>query len=59
MNVSFLSLPLETQFQVIILYIDMALVAMGRILSIAIPMIVIAMAVFMFPSRQKRRRKTR
>ena len=59
MNVPFQSLPLETQIQVIIVYIDMALVAVGRFLSIAVPLIIMSCVVFMFPSRKKRRRGPR
>lgn len=59
MNVPFQSLPLETQVQVVIAYADLALVAIGRFLSVAIPLIMMAIVVFMFPSRNKRRGRPR
>jgi len=55
MNVPFQSLPREIQIQVIIVYIDMALATVGRFLSISVPLIVMTIIVFMFPSRNKRR----
>ena len=56
MNVPFQSLPPETQMQVVITYVDMALVAVGRFLQVAVPVALIAMIVFMFPSPKRRRR---
>ena len=55
MNVPFQSLSLETQIQVVIVYIDMALAAVGQFLSIAVPLIVMSIIVFMLPSPNKRR----
>ena len=55
MNVPFQSLPPETQMQVIIAYVDMALVAVGRFLKVAVPLVIIAMIVFLFYSLRKRR----
>ena len=59
MNVPFQSLPPETEMQVIIAYVDMALVAIWNFLRIAVPVVIIAMIVFLFPSLRKRRRKPR
>ena len=59
MNVPFQSLPPETQMQVIITYVDMALVAIWNFLRIAVPVVIIAMIVFLFPSLRKRRRRPR
>ena len=59
MNVPFQSLPPETQMQVVITYVDMALIAVGRFLQVAVPVALIAMIVFMFPSPRKRRRRSR
>jgi hypothetical protein len=54
MNVPFQSLPLETQIQVVIVYIDMALEAAWRFLRVAVPLLVIAVVVFVMPSRRRR-----
>ena len=54
MNVPFQSLPLETQIQVVIVYIDMALVAAWRFLCEAVPLLIIAVVVFVMPSRRRR-----
>jgi hypothetical protein len=54
MNVPFQSLPLETQIQVIIVYIDMALVAAWRFLCVAVPLLIIAMVIFAMPNRRRR-----
>lgn len=59
MNVPFQSLPPETQMQVIITCVDMALVAVGRFLQVAVPLALIAMIVFLFPLLRKRRRGPR
>ena len=59
MNVPFQSLPPETEMQVIIAYVDMALVAIWNFLRIAVPVVIIAMIVFLFPSLRKRRRRPR
>ena len=59
MNVPFQYLSPETQMQVIIAYVDMVLVALGRFLQVAVPLVLIAMIVFLFPSLRKRRRKPR
>lgn len=53
MNVPFQSLPLETQIQVIIVYIDMALVAAWRFLCVAIPLLIIAVVIFAMPGRRR------
>ena len=54
MNVPFQSLPLETQIQVIIVYIDMALVAAWRFLCVAVPLLIIAVVIFATPDRRRR-----
>ena len=54
MNVPFQSLPLETQIQVVIVYIDMALEAAWRFLRVAVPLLVIAVVIFAMPSRRRR-----
>ena len=54
MNVPFQSLPLETQIQVITVRIDMALVAAGRFLHVAVPLLIIAVIIFAMPSRRRR-----
>ena len=59
MNVPFQSLPPETQMQVVIACVDMALVVVGRFLQVAVPLLLIAMIVFLFPSLRKRRRRPR
>ena len=53
MNVPFQSLPLATQIQVVIVYIDMALEAAWRVLRVAVPLLVIAMVIFAIPSRRR------
>ena len=55
MNVPFQSLPLETQIQVIIVYIDMTLKAAWRFMSVAVPLLAIAVVVFAMPSRRRRK----
>ena len=55
MNVPFQSLPLETQIQVIIVRVDMALDAAGRFLRVAVPLFLIAVAIFAIPSRRRRK----
>ena len=57
MNVSFQSLSPE--IQVVIAYANMALVIVGRFLQVAVPLALIAVIVFLFPSQNKRRRKPR
>ena len=59
MNVPFQSLPPETQMQVVIACVDMALVVVGRFLQVAVLLLLIAMIVFLFPSLRKRRRRPR
>ena len=54
MNVPFQSLPLETQIQVIIVYIDMTLEAAWRFMSVAVPLLAIALVIFAMPSRRRR-----
>ena len=55
MNVSFHALPLETQVQIIVVYIDMALVAIGRFLRVAVPFFAVVMLFFLLWSRRRRR----
>ena len=59
MNVPFQSLSPETQMQAVITYADMALVSIGRFLQVAVPLALIAMIAFLFPSLRKRRRRQR
>ena len=54
MNVPFQSLALETQIQVIIVYIDMALETAWRFMRVAVPLLAIAMVIFAMPSRRRR-----
>jgi len=54
MNVPFQSLPLETQIQVVIVYIDMVLEAAWRFLRVAVPLLIIAVVIFAMPSRRRR-----
>ena len=54
MNVPFQSLPLETQIQVIIVYIDMALVAAWRFLCVAVPLLIIAVVICAMLGRRRR-----
>ena len=55
MNVPFQLLPLETQMQAVILYIDMALVAVWRFLRVAVPLLIVAVAILAIPSRRGRK----
>ena len=55
MNVPFQSLPLETQIQVVIVYIDMVLEAAWRFLRVAVPLLIIAVVIFAMPSRRRRK----
>ena len=55
MNVPFQLLPLETQIQVAIMYIDMALEAAWRFLRVAVPLLIIAVVIFAIPSRRRRK----
>ena len=55
MNVPFQSLPLETQIQVVIVYIDMVLEASWRFLRVAVPLLIIAVVIFTMPSRRRRK----
>ena len=57
MNVPFQSLPLETQIQVVIVYIDMALEAAWRVLRVAVPLLIIAVVIFAMPSRRRRKQR--
>lgn len=59
MNVPFQSLSPETQMQVVIAYVDMALVTVGRFLQVAVPLVLITMIAFLFSSLRKRRRRPR
>ena len=63
MNVPFHLLPLETKVQVIIAYVDMALVSVGRFIQVAMPLAAVvllaAMIVFLFYSKRSRRRVLR
>ena len=54
MNVPFQSLPLETQIQVVIVYIDMAIMAVLRFLCVAVPLTIIAVVIFAMPGRRRR-----
>lgn len=54
MNVPFQSLPLETQIQVVIVYIDMAIMAVWRFLCVAVPLLIIAVVIFATPGRRRR-----
>ena len=54
MNVPFQSLTLETQIQVVVVYIDMVLETAWRFLRVAIPLLVIFVVIFAMP-RQRRR----
>ena len=54
MNVPFQSLPMEIQIQVIIVYIDMALVAVWRFLCVTAPLLIIAVVIFAMPGRRRR-----
>ena len=56
MNIPFQSLPFETQMKVVIAYADMVLVSIGRFLQVAVPLVLIAMLVFLFPFSKRRRR---
>ena len=55
MKVPFQSLPLATQIQVVIVYIDMALEAAWRVLRVAVPLLVIAVVIFAITSRRRRK----
>ena len=57
MNVPFQSLPLETQIQVVIVYIDMVLEAAWRVLRVAVPLLIIAVVIFAMPRRRRRKLK--
>ena len=59
MNVPFQSLSPETQMQVVIAYVDMALVTVGWFLQVAVPLVLITMIAFLFSSLRKRRRGPR
>ena len=59
MNVPFQSLSPETQMQVIVAYVDMALVTIWNVLRIAMPVVIMAIIVFLFPSLRKRRCRPR
>ena len=54
MNVPFHFLPLETQIQVIVVYIDMAIDTIWSFIRVAVPLLVIALAIFAMPSRRRR-----
>ena len=54
MNVPFQSLPLETQIQVVIVYIDMAIMAVWLFLCVAVPLLIIAVVIFAMPGRRRR-----
>ena len=59
MNVPFQYLSPETQMQVVVAYVDMALVTIWNFLRVAVPVVIIAMIVFLFPLLRKRRRRPR
>ena len=55
MNVPFQLLPLETQMQAVILYIDMALVAVWRFLRVAVPLLIVAVAILAILSQRRQK----
>ena len=55
MNVPFQLLPLETQMQAVILYIDIALVAVWRFLCVAVPLLIVAVAILAILSRRRQK----
>ena len=57
MNVPFHFLPLETQTQVIVVYIDMAIDTIWRFIRVAVPLLVIALVIFAIPSRRRRKQR--
>ena len=57
MNVLFQFLPLETQIQVIVVYIDMAIDTIWRFIRVAVPLLVIALVIFAIPSRRRRKQR--
>ena len=57
MNVPFQFLPLETQIQVIVVYIDMAIDTIWRFIRVAVPLLVIALVIFAIPSRRRRKQR--
>lgn len=59
MNVPFQYLSPETQMQVVVAYVDMALVTIWNVLRVAMPVVIMAMIVFLFSSLRKRRRGPR
>ena len=63
MNVAFLSLPFETQMQVVIAYADMALVSVGRFLQAIAPLgvvvLLVAIAMIAAPSLRNTRKNRR
>ena len=57
MNVPFHFLPLETQIQVIVVYIDMAIDTIWSFIRVAVPLLVIALVIFAIPSRRRRKQR--
>ena len=57
MNVPFQFLPLETQIQVIVVYIDMAIDTIWRFIRVAVPLLVIALVIFAIPCRRRRKQR--
>ena len=57
MNVPFQFLPLETQIQVIVVYIDMAIDTIWRFICVAVPLLVIALVIFAIPCRRRRKQR--
>ena len=55
MNVPFQLLSLETKVQVIIAYADMALVAVWCFLRVAVPLLIVAVAILAILSRRRQK----
>ena len=55
MNLPFQSLPLEMQMQVVILYIDMTLIAVWRCLRVAVPLLIVAVAILAILSQRRQK----
>ena len=55
MNIPFHLMPIETKVQVIIAYADMALVAVWCFLRVAVPLLIVAVAILAILSRRRQR----
>ena len=55
MNIPFHLMPLETKVQVVILYIDMTLIAVWRCLRVAVPLLIVAVAILAILSQRRQR----